>query len=534
MATSHSIIVSGKRKADSLGRIAAQARRRTLNDGRMVHCQQHSLGPAGEKETPTAAPSPSATTTTTTTKNSQHPPWNEAHPESMRESRDATQTTTTTTTGRGASTGWTLCPLCGRHSQKRFALGRGIAAHLHAVHTPWKPGKAERQKRRRLAERQTQEGRKRQQPCAAKCTTTTSSSSTSVAQQKERAVLSSQESQKVVSSVKIQETWDPTPKERREWDERVLQIVAEVEEKAHQSGDDVADDDAPQYVQPGRDRRGQISLTYVDSLPSFLQAAANGDLNTLQAMIQQAVVMQQEPRNPETAIGALLDTRDRHLSLAEHWAAGGGHLECLKYLFELRDQYSDHDSHNSNNKKTRRRDGKTCLHYAARNGQMSCLVYLVEERKQTVDERSGDGTTPFHLACFGGHAIAAQYLLDHGADPCAKNDWGCNAAHWVGLSSSSAMMTRDEMWSLCQLLQSHGVSFVQQQKQGHSALHKAAQRRNFHVIDWISDASGAGLTVEERTRAGQPDNGGHKPSDIWLSFGGSAEFAQRMRDDWGW
>ena len=54
-----------------------------------------------------------------------------------------------TTTGRGALAGWTRCPLCGRHSQKRFALGRGIATHLHAVHTPWKPGKVERNVRRR-------------------------------------------------------------------------------------------------------------------------------------------------------------------------------------------------------------------------------------------------------------------------------------------------------------------------------------------------------------------------------------------------
>ena len=187
-----------------------------------------------------------------------------------------------------------------------------------------------------------------------------------------------------------------------------------------------------------------------------------------------------------------------------------------------------------NNKKMRRRDGKTCMHYAARNGQLHCLRYLLEDRKQTVDERSGDGTTPFHLACFGGHLVAVRYLLNHGADPRARNDWGCSAAHWVGLSSFSETTTREEVWALCRVIQSHGVSFVETQKQGHSALHKAAQRLNMHVIEWMGDASGAGLTAEERKQAGLPDDGGHRPSKIWLSFNGSSEFAQRMRNDWGW
>jgi len=33
--------------------------------------------------------------------------------------------------GRGSESGWTLCPLCQEVSKKRFAMGRGIAAHLH-------------------------------------------------------------------------------------------------------------------------------------------------------------------------------------------------------------------------------------------------------------------------------------------------------------------------------------------------------------------------------------------------------------------
>ena len=51
--------------------------------------------------------------------------------------------------GRGSLTGWVQCPLCPLKSQKRFSGGRGIAAHLHAVHTPWKPPSQKELKRRR-------------------------------------------------------------------------------------------------------------------------------------------------------------------------------------------------------------------------------------------------------------------------------------------------------------------------------------------------------------------------------------------------
>jgi len=241
--------------------------------------------------------------------------------------------------------------------------------------------------------------------------------------------------------------------------------------------------------------------------------------------------------NPGASVRALLDTRDRHLSLAEHWAGGSGHLDCLKYLFELRDQYGGTNDNkrsgtsNSNNKKMRRRDGKTCLHYAARNGQLHCLRYLVEDRKQAIDEVSGDGTTPFHLACFGGHFKAAQYLVAHGADAQAKNEWGCSAAHWVAMTCNK--QDTAQVRALCRMLQSHGVSFVEQQKQGHTALHKAAQRLNSHVIEWMGESceqGGAGWTEEQRLQACLPDHGGHTPGEIWQHFGGSPKFAQIIRE----
>ena len=43
-------------------------------------------------------------------------------------------TTTQKDMGRGATAGWVKCPLCPPRRMKRYARGRGLTAHLEAVH----------------------------------------------------------------------------------------------------------------------------------------------------------------------------------------------------------------------------------------------------------------------------------------------------------------------------------------------------------------------------------------------------------------
>ena len=145
--------------------------------------------------------------------------------------------------------------------------------------------------------------------------------------------------------------------------------------------------------------------------------------------------------------------------------------------------------------------------------------------------RSGDGTTPVHMACFGGHLAAARVLVEHGADATAGNDWECTAAHWLAMSTNaSANVT--EYREFCRWIQAMNVSFVRPQKQGHSAVHKAAQRKNRMMLDWLAEPSevgGAGLSDEDKAMAGLPDIGGHRPADIWTSVGGDETTAAWMR-----
>ena len=448
--------------------------------------------------------------------------------------------------GRGSEAGWVNCPLCGRHSRKKFAMGRGIAAHLHAVHTPWNPGKVERQKRRRIRERKLREFHNKtllqQENDKPECNTTTSSSSCCRQPWQQQQQQPSELPNNGHDQILYQEnhTWEPTEKEAEEWNQRVLQIVKELEEQHSKISNDNEEKDPPtsttqstNSAPAGVDRNGKEIKSYRSSLPPFVQAAANGDLASLKEMVEA------KEKDTENEILELLNGRDRHLSTAEHWAAGSGHLECLKYLHKVRDQIAGKEScvekQKEQRKKIRRRDGKTALHYAARNGHVECINYLIQVQGHAVDEKSGDGTTPFHLACFGGHIDAIKALIQkHGADPLLANDFDCNAGHWIGMTKCESV---DIIRKMCRLLQQAGVSFVHRQKQGHTCLHKAAQRQNRHVIEWMAQSlveGGAGLSSEENKAAGEPDEGGHVPSEIWRSVGGAVEFADWMQRELGW
>lgn len=351
--------------------------------------------------------------------------------------------------GRGATAGWTSCPLCG--PQKKFALGRGIAAHLHAVHTPWRPGKAEIRKRRRIAQRCLAEAARR-----------------------------SEGGSEEQSTAEVGE-WTPTEKEVEEWNEKVLQIVTQLEKEVLAAQSEGVPHVKSNIVSAGFDRNGSKAQDYRQSLPAFLQAAADGDLQKLEIMYDEA-----NSSGGKESVLALLDTRDRHLSTAEHWAAGSGHLACLKWIkMKQRQNLGDLNPSSSttttgNRTKMRRRDGKTALHYAARNGHLECIRYLVEECAYQVNSASGDGTTPFHLACFGAHLDVAKYLLQKGGDKvaCSCNDWECSAAHWVAMTKNDSA---EQVIRFCQFLKTEvEVSFVTVQKQGHSPLHKAAQVSLIH------------------------------------------------------
>lgn len=50
------------------------------------------------------------------------------------------------------------------------------------------------------------------------------------------------------------------------------------------------------------------------------------------------------------------------------------------------------------------------------------------------DVAAAEGTTPLQWACWGAHLSTCKLLFDRGADHRSVNAYGCNMAHWCGLS----------------------------------------------------------------------------------------------------
>ena len=363
-------------------------------------------------------------------------------------------------------------------------------------------------------------------------------------------------------------SWTPTEKEVEAWGQRVAGLTAKMEEEASRAGSEVeaeveaeaeADADtstqpppnkrrrmgdandststnATRYIPPGRDRTGTNSVSsYRKSLPPLLAAAADGDAEKIQALLDEEVnhsSLSNSEKNDR--IRRLLDQQDRNGSIAEHWAAGGGHLNCLRLLHKYRDKITESgtDLTTPSNRRQRRRDGRTSLHFACKNGQDAVISYLLERRdklaKSDVDIPTGDGTTPLHLACFSAHLSTVRLLIErYGADVQRQNDWGCGVAHWIAMSINPK---RGEIMQICQYLRdTHNICFHERQKQGHSAVHKAAQKKNQEVIEWCHQS----MNPVEKEEAGKVDDGGNKPSDIWSSAGGESKFAGWMKSR-GW
>lgn len=506
------------------------------------------------------------------------PPSDTTDPNTVVKAGDAySRLSTSTSSGRGSIAGWTTCPLCPPRSAKRYALGRGIAAHLHAVHTPWKLGKSElkrREKERMAAQRRRENMDKQSAKKTARKRTRDDRNESDRQDQVDQVVQISKQTQHTCRDDANDKGWTPTEEEVEAWGQRVAELTARVEEEANRAGaeaeeaemdastqpppnkrrrmggtctNDSTSTNATRYIPPGRDRTGASAVSsYRKSLPPLLAAAADGDADKIQSLLDEEVnnsSLSNAEKNDR--IRRLVHQQDRNGSIAEHWAAGGGHLNCLRLLHKYRDMVAESDAIENyktdddsadlatpSNRRQRRRDGRTSLHFACKNGQDDVITYLLEERgkmaKSDADVPTGDGTTPLHLSCFSAHLSTVRLLIErYGADVQLKNDWGCGVAHWIAMSANPK---RQEIVQICQYLrEKHNICFHERQKQGHSAVHKAAQKKNREVIEWCHQC----MSSVEKEEAGKVDVGGNKPSDIWSSAGGCVQFAEWMKSK-GW
>ena len=181
---------------------------------------------------------------------------------------------------------------------------------------------------------------------------------------------------------------------------------------------------------------------------------------------------------------------DRNGSTALLWAAGGGHLDCCRFLVESCKLAPDG---------VQSRDERCALHWAARNGRLDVVRWLVLEQNVDVNAITRNGTTPFHLACYQGQEETCRLLLSLGACATTLNRFGCNALQWAAHSGNVHM---------CRFLVSQGVDASHINNNGHSVLHKAAIKGQHAVCQFFLDEASLGPEHLHE------DIGGHTPAEM--------------------
>ena len=189
------------------------------------------------------------------------------------------------------------------------------------------------------------------------------------------------------------------------------------------------------------------------------QLIRDGDLLKLQKMVDQGKF---DPVNAQ----------DRNGSSPVLWAAGSGDLNILRYLI----QTCNCDSEQVQNGK-RSFALRTPLHWAARNGHIRAVQFLVETCNVSIDAMTKDGTTAFCWACWQGHLPVMKYLHESGCNVHVTNNFGCNAVQWAAQGEVDI-----EGMSF---LSSVNCDFFLVNSNGHGVVHKAAQRGNAVLCEWL-------------------------------------------------
>jgi ankyrin repeat protein len=210
--------------------------------------------------------------------------------------------------------------------------------------------------------------------------------------------------------------------------------------------------------------------------------------------------------------------RDRKGASPVIWAAGGGHLEMVRFLVEACgcDPNQPQDGKRSFS-------GRTPLHWAARNGHLHMVEYLVRDCKVDVEASTIDGTTAFGWASWQGHLEVMDFLLEHGCcNIHAVNAFGCNAVLWAAQGKGDN--------TIMEWLQAHGCDMICTNHNGHGVFHKAAQRGHGLMCQWFFQNHVEAATSSDLRSALRligPDTEGYCASDL-AGIEGHIELAETL------
>jgi ankyrin repeat protein len=116
---------------------------------------------------------------------------------------------------------------------------------------------------------------------------------------------------------------------------------------------------------------------------------------------------------------------------------------------------------------------------AAAIGNLERIQTLLQHTPELINGYSTDGFTPLGLACFFGHVVVVQFLLDQGADVNKRSN---NAMKVYPIHSAAANKDNEVALKLVSLLMDYDVDISVCQDGDFTALHQAAAQGNLGVV----------------------------------------------------
>ncbi|XP_022093032.1 tankyrase-like protein [Acanthaster planci] len=124
---------------------------------------------------------------------------------------------------------------------------------------------------------------------------------------------------------------------------------------------------------------------------------------------------------PPKRLGVTRIIKSKHFAI--HYAAEGGHVDCVRSLVKYGDAVDMKTSHKNNK--------LTPLMIAAERGHLQLAKVLIEELDAEIEKRDRFKRTSLMLACMNGHYPVATLLLRKGANPNAKDSSGNSPVHYA-------------------------------------------------------------------------------------------------------
>jgi ankyrin repeat protein len=149
---------------------------------------------------------------------------------------------------------------------------------------------------------------------------------------------------------------------------------------------------------------------------------------------------------------------------------------------------------------------------AAALGCLDRLRSLLDADPSASNARASDGFHPLGLACFFGQERAARLLIEHGAEISTPSE---NAFNVQPIHSAAARKAS----SIVRLLLEHGADPNARQQKGYTPLHSAAQN---------GDTETAGILLAFGADSAPISDDGQIPADL-AAAAGHPELAERLR-----